>query len=72
MKNISIAEAAGFHYTKQDTEFYDSNGNSPLYYSAKYGDELMTKMLLKIGADVNQICSNGNTPLHMAFLSGHS
>lgn len=39
MKNISIADAAGFHYTKQDTEFYDSNGNTPLYYSAKYGDE---------------------------------
>ncbi|CAD8117922.1 unnamed protein product [Paramecium sonneborni] len=71
MKNIAIAEAAGFHYTKADTELYDQNGNTPLYYSAKYGDEQMTKFLLKIGADVNQICSNGNTPVHMAFYSGN-
>ncbi|CAD8206864.1 unnamed protein product [Paramecium pentaurelia] len=71
MKNLAIAEAAGFHYSKADTELYDQNGNTPLYYSAKYGDEQMTKFLLKIGADVNQVCSNGNTPVHMAFLSGN-
>ncbi|CAD8113865.1 unnamed protein product [Paramecium sonneborni] len=61
-KNIAIAEAAEFHYNKADTELYDQNGNTPLYYSAKYGDEQMTKFLLKIGADIKKYVQT-ETPL---------
>ncbi|CAD8155015.1 unnamed protein product [Paramecium pentaurelia] len=71
MKSVTIAESAGFIYVKADTEQYDQYGNTPLYYSAKFGDINMTKLLLKAGADVNQKCSNDNTPLHMAFQSGN-
>ncbi|CAD8148758.1 unnamed protein product [Paramecium octaurelia] len=71
MKSVIIAESAGFNYVKADTEQYDQYGNTPLYYSAKYGDVQMIKLLLKAGADVNQKCSNDNTPLHMAFQSGN-
>ncbi|CAD8089297.1 unnamed protein product [Paramecium sonneborni] len=71
MKSVTIAESAGFQYVKADTEQYDQNGNTPLYYSAKFGDTQMSKLLLRAGADVNQKCSNDNTPLHMAFQSGN-
>ncbi|KAM3143653.1 hypothetical protein pb186bvf_004149 [Paramecium bursaria] len=71
MRNLQVAIQAGFQYVKADTKLYDQYGNTPLYYAAKNGDEVFCRFLLNLGADVNQPCSNGNTPLHMAFMAQH-
>ena len=43
---------------------------TPLFYAAKYGNKSLCQYLFEKGAKVNIICQEGNTALHMAFLSG--
>ena len=41
----------------------DVNGNTPLYYSAKYWPQTVTRDLLKAGADLSIKNNDGRTPL---------
>ena len=41
----------------------DANGNTPLYYSAKYWPQTVTRDLLKAGADLSIKNKEGKTPL---------
>lgn len=45
----------------------DEDGNSALYYSAKYGNEKFVKYLIDLGADPNLRCQHANTPMHAVF-----
>ena len=47
----------------------DSEGRTPLYWTAKRGDSLATFELLKSGADANKRASTGRYPLHVAIES---
>ena len=40
------------------------------HYAAIGGRDVIIKILLKAGADVNAKMKNNNTPLHMAILGG--
>lgn len=48
-------------------QLYDKYHNTVLYYAAKKGNPDICKFLLERGAQVNQLCSNNNTAMHMAF-----
>lgn len=67
MKSLSQALSAGFRYNAEDVNCRDDENNTPLYYSAMLGDEAFCRYLLDLKANVNVACSNGDTPLHMAF-----
>ena len=43
------------------------DGETPLYWAARHGDELIAEMLLEWGADVNMQLQNGETPLYWAI-----
>ena len=45
----------------------DKEENTPLFYVCKHGNYNFAKFLLYKGAIPNSVCSNGNTPMHMAF-----
>jgi ankyrin repeat protein len=60
MKNLNIAQTAGFRYTANDSNCTDDKGNTPLYYAAINGDENFSLYLLELGANINYKCSNGN------------
>mmetsp|Transcript_73061 Transcript_73061/g.174065 ORF Transcript_73061/g.174065 Transcript_73061/m.174065 type:complete len:269 (+) Transcript_73061:63-869(+) len=49
----------------------DSAGNSGLHYSAGYGRKELLEYLLKLGVNVNQPNSQGQTPLSVAQLNRH-
>lgn len=68
--NFNMILTSGFNYFESDTNIKDDKGNSPLYYAAKNGDKQMCDFLVRHQAFVNEPCSEGNTPLHMAFASG--
>ncbi len=59
----------GFTYTESDVNVKDDQENTPLYYAAKNGNKEVCEFLVNTGARVNERCSNGDTPLHMGFLS---
>ena len=44
---------SGFLYTNKDSNVLDSDGNSPLYYAAGFGNLPFCDFLLAIGADPN-------------------
>lgn len=67
--SIKMIIANGFVYTEEDVNIKDSEGNTPLYYAAKNKHKEICQFLLDHGANVNQACQEGNTPLHMAFAS---
>lgn len=58
------------HIMPEDINIVDKVGNSVLYYACKHGNNKMVKYLLGKGAQVNLLCSKGDSPMHMAFRSG--
>ena len=49
------------------TEHRDEFGKTPLHHFARYADKFpCAKVLLAAGADPNAVCSQKNTPLHVA------
>jgi len=68
--NFPMILSSGFNYFESDVNIKDEKGNSPLFYAAKNGDKQMSEFLVRHKAYVNDRCSGGNTPLHMAFASG--
>ena len=46
---------------------FNSEGFTPLYQAVKFNSIEFVRFLLRKGADPNRICSNGNTPVHLAF-----
>ena len=65
-----MAKNAGFVYTNEDLNVLDEEGNSPLFIATSNKDDNFCLYLLELGGDVNQKCSEGNTPLHKAFENG--
>lgn len=55
-----------FAVTQAHTKYHDEHDNSSLYYAAKNKNPRMCEYLLEKGADPNDVCSNGNTPYHIA------
>ena len=53
-----------------DLNARDASGNSALYYAVVNMHLEMVNLLISMGADVNCRCELGNTPLHMAFMTG--
>ena len=70
--NINGFLKSGYMYDANDVNILDEKRNSPLYYAAKVGNEKFCEVLLKRGANPNLICSDGDTPFHMAFSSAKS
>jgi len=68
--NFNIILSSGFNYFESDVNIKDDKGNTPLYYAAKNGDNKICDFLIRHKSFVNEPCSEGNTPLHMAFASG--
>ena len=48
--------------------FHDKNGSTPLYEAVVAKNVDVIKLLVKIGADINAKCENGNTALHRIML----
>ena len=48
--------------------FHDQHGNTPLYLAVMNKHVEAVRELVKIGADVNAKCENGNTCLHRMML----
>lgn len=67
--NMGVITASGFHYFETDVNAKDNLDNTPLFYAAKNGNKEICEFLLSYGARVNEPCSEGSTPLHMAFSS---
>lgn len=65
--SLQIVKNSGFIFYPHDINSLDEKGNCPLYYVTKKGDEEFIEFLLRSEADVNMRCSEGNTPLHIAF-----
>jgi len=65
-----------FEYGIDLNQKTDSNNEiiadaTPLHIAAYYGREEATKMLIKLGADLNVTDAHGQTPLHTAVIQGH-
>src|SRR3569623_422841 len=50
-----------------DLELTDSQGNTALFIALQYKMTEVVERLLKLGANINHINSNGNSPLHQAI-----
>lgn len=48
------------------TRYQDDKQNTALYYAAKHKSMKMSHLLLEKGANPNDVCSEGNTPFHIA------
>ena len=55
------------HFTSE-FNFHDYLGRTPLYIAVICKNIEAVRELIKIGADVNAKCENGNTCLHRAML----
>ena len=62
-----IRQMADAHYT-YEFNFHDYLGRTPLYIAVVCKNVEAVRELMKIGADVNAKCENGNTCLHRAML----
>ena len=62
-----MARNSGFVYYANDMNVRDKKGNVALYYSAKSGNLEFCSFIIELGAKVNEVCEEGNTPFHMAF-----
>jgi len=76
-KNILTAARSGrteyirqihAHHVGDEFNFHDQNGNTPLYLAVMNKHVEAVRELVKIGADVNAKCENGNTCLHRMML----
>ncbi|KAL7304484.1 hypothetical protein TKK_0003276 [Trichogramma kaykai] len=52
-------------YAFLEVDAQDASGNSPLHLALKRGNERLTELLLKRGANANLANANGTTPLHV-------
>jgi hypothetical protein len=60
-----------FLLDKQDPNVKDSNQRTPLLWAAQYGYEVIIKLLLEKGADLESKDNDGQTPLSSAAQYGH-
>lgn len=67
--NMQALTVSGYTFFVTDVNCRDDKKNTPLYYTAKFGNLEFCRYLTDIGARVNEPCEKGNTPLHMAFQS---
>jgi ankyrin repeat protein len=65
--NLYLAQNAGYIYYENDVRCKDKHGNTALYYTAMNGNKEFSTYLIKLGALINEVCSFGNTALHIAF-----
>eukprot|EP01015_Nassula_variabilis_P014894 TRINITY_DN2238_c0_g1_i11.p1 TRINITY_DN2238_c0_g1~~TRINITY_DN2238_c0_g1_i11.p1 ORF type:complete len:265 (-),score=59.32 TRINITY_DN2238_c0_g1_i11:52-846(-) len=49
----------------------DAWGKTPLHYAAQRGSNISGLYLMKQGADIDSLDEDDNTPLNIAFMSGH-
>ena len=61
--------ASGLIFYKSDIDVQDEEGNTALFYAAKYGNDKFIKFLIDHGADPNTRCKGNNTPMHAVFQS---
>lgn len=58
---------AKIHFAKE-FNFKDSKGRTPLFIAVENKNIEVVRELLKIGADVNEKCIDGNTCLHRMMI----
>lgn len=68
-KDLSVAFNSILQWFSIDA--LDSKQRTPLHYCAKFGSIKICKLLLKLGAEMNNTDRFGNTPLHIAFNYNH-
>lgn len=68
--NFRRIENCPFVFYPQDVNVIDQRRNTPLFYACYNGNVRMCQFLCEKGANLNEICSKNDTPLHMAFKSG--
>ena len=56
------------NYFAKELDFHDQKGRTPLYIAAIHKNLEAVRELVRIGADVNTKCENGNTCLHRMML----
>jgi ankyrin repeat protein len=61
----------GLLATGVDSNYFDVNGRTALWYAASRGHVECATALLDAKADVNKADNNGYTPLHLASINGH-
>ena len=64
-------EAESLNITYKVIDFQDGMGRSALFWSIQTGNIQAAKLLIELGADVNQSTNNGNNPLIEASSGGH-
>ncbi len=55
---------------KLDLNVQDNEGNTPLHYAARNGNDVIFQVLLAHGANINTRNNGGNTALHLAAQAG--
>lgn len=69
-RNFALLEASTFNLNPDDVNTSDCLGNTPLHHAAKAGHFGMCNVLMEKGAVIDLAGQDGNTPLHLAYLSG--
>ena len=57
----------GFKYKSKDLNILNSDAKTPLFCAVESQNIGIVKEYLSMGANPNENCVNGNTPLHIAF-----
>jgi len=57
---------------KKDPNIKDRYGFTALHYAAQYGLEKLAEKLIAVGADVNAVNNNGETPRDLAVAAGYA
>ncbi len=50
----------------------DEDGNAPLHYAARNGNDVALQVLIAHSASINAVDNDGNTALHLAIRQGHA
>ena len=67
----AVANAKALIAVGASVNAIDANGNTPLHWASRRGDNEMVSFLLRNGADSAIVDADGSTALHLACACGH-